>query len=356
MLVLLLACNKTSLELAWQEGLELEDPAILADEGLIITVSEMTMRGMDAASGGTLWSAELPEGVGGAPVVTDDDEILLWSEIGIFGFDTTGEVVFSRNAEMFVEVDPAVTADGTILVMGENLDKDAAVLTKMTTDSGVVSQVEFAEGHPLTQPAIDSEGNIYVVLTTDGTVFTLVSLDAEGELRWEVELAEGIDGSAEIIPYAGLWLVSSGVLQELDPATGEVLDDDEGVYVTFDDEGAIIRSEAQLEIENRDEAAIEFPNLTCGHTAVDVEGRIYAACAMPNDPGRTIVIDLREKVRIGDPAEWAGETQLASPLLWEDLVIFRLDAGLIAYSGAAPLAEDAWARSRGGLRNQNRAP
>ena len=354
MLVLLIACNKTSLELAWEEGLTTSDPALIAEEGLLVTVSDATMRGMDARSGGTLWSVDLPEGAGGAPVVTDDGTILLWSELGVFGFDTTGEVVFSRNAEMFVEVDPAVAADGTILVMGENLDKDAATLSFMTLEEGLVSQVELAPGVPVTQPAIDADGNVYVVVWNSSGVFSLVSLEADGALRWQIELPEAMGQGTEVIPAGGLWIVGNGVLQELDPATGEVLDDDEGVYVAFDEEGAIVRAEAQLEIEGREDAALEYPNLTCGHPAVDELGQVYAACVMPNDPGRVVVIDERDEVRIGDPAEWAGETHLSSPMLWEDLVVFRLDAGLIAWSGASPLASS-WSRSRGGLRNQNRA-
>lgn len=355
-MLLLIACNASPLELAWEEGLTTTDPALIADEGLIITVSDSTMRGIDAASGGTLWSAEVPEGAGGSPVVSDDDVILLWSEIGVFGFDLEGEIVYSRNAEMFVEADVALTADGDILVVGENLDKDSAVLTTMTLDAGVVSQVEFATGRPVTQPAIDAAGNIYVVVWGTDGLYTLYALDSEGAERWHVFLKQGLDHDTEVIPFNGLWVVGNGILQELDPASGVVLDDDEGAYVSFDSAGSVVRSEAQLEIEDRDDVPLEFPNLACGHTAVDTAGYVYAACALPNDPGRTVVIGKRNKVLIGDVAEWASETQLASPMLWEDLVIYRLDAGLIAYSGAGPLDEDAWSRSRGGLRNHNRAP
>jgi len=350
---LLLACTKTPLVPAWEEGLSINDPALIDDEGLIIGVSDSTMRAMDARTGGTKWSVDLPEGAGGTPVVTDDNTILVWSELGVFGLDTAGEIVFSRNAEMFVEVDPAITADGTILVMGENLDKDAAVLAKMTLDAGLVSQVEFGAARPVTQPAIDDDGDLYVVVVSTAGVYSLAKLDGDGVLLWQIELPEGMDHTTEVIPAAGLWIVGNGLLQELDPANGDILDDDIGAYVVVDADGAVIRSEDQLEIHGREDIAIEFPNLTCGHATVDVDGQVYAACSMPNDPGRTVVIDAKEKVRIGDPAEWAGETQLASPMLWEDVLIFRLEAGLIAYEGAAPPA-DSWSRSRGGLRNQNR--
>ncbi|MCP4804584.1 MAG: PQQ-binding-like beta-propeller repeat protein [Proteobacteria bacterium] len=349
MLLLTLACARSPLELAWEEGLDISEVALV--DGVIYATDGPMLLGIDVASGGTMWSTEMPDAAGGMPVVTGADEVVTWAEAGVFVYDLDGLMLWSLSADMVVQEPPAVGADDTLYLVGLTLAQDQALLTALTSD-GVAWQTPFEAGRPIGQPAVGADGTIYVVLT-DGTGGLLAAVDDDGNRLWQT-LLDGASANTEVIPHQGLHVLEAGVITELDPATGEVLGTSEGVGLTFD--GAVsVRSGDGLVVTGREDEAEEFLEYTCNRTVLGDDGAAYTACVLPDDPGRTLVFDAKGKARVGDVADFAAVTTLPAPLVWDGTLVYQLDAGLVAYSGAASDVATGWPRRRADQRNTNRA-
>lgn len=350
MLLLALSCARSPLVSAWEQGLDISEVA-LAD-GTLYATSGATLLGIDAATGTTIWSEDMPAGASGMPVITGADEVITWAEAGVFAFDLDGQMTWSRSADMIVQAAPAVGADDTLYLAGMTLAQDAAALTALTSD-GVVWQAAFEAGRPVGQPAVGADGTIYLVLT-DGAGGLLAAVDADGERLWQT-LLETASSNTEVIPHQGLWVLEAGQIHELDPATGEILDTRDGVGLTFD--GSVsVESGDGLVITGREDEPEAFLEFTCNRTTLGDDGAAYTACVLPDDPGRTLVFDAKGKARVGDVADFAAVTDLPAPMLSDGTVIWQLDAGLVAWSGAdATGVASGWPRRRADERNTNRA-
>ena len=350
MLLLALACSRSPLEPAWDVGLDVSEAALV--DGTIYATSGASMLGIDVATGGTRWSTDLPDTAGGMPVITGADEVVVWAEAGVFVFDLDGVLVWSRNAEMVVQTSPAVSQDDALILAGLTLAQDQAVVTAMN-ESGVLWQTPFEAGRAVGQPAIGADGTIYVVLT-DGAGGLLAAVSPSGERLWQT-LLDSASADTEVIPHNGLWVVEGGVVTQVDPDSGEILGTVPGVGLTFSD-GVSYRSGDGFIVTGREDEAEEFLEFTCNRSVVGDDGAAYTACVLPDDPGRTLMFDAKGKARVGEVADFAAVTTLPAPLVWDGTLIFQLDAGLSAYTGAtASDVGSGWPRRRADQRNTNRA-
>ena len=355
MFLLMVACTKSPLILAWEEGVAGVYPAAL-DEGVLYVTDGGTLSAIDAASGGTTWSEALLTDAAGMPVINEAGEIIVWTEAGALAYDAAGEMVWSRSADMVVQGPPAVGQDDTLYFPGITLAQDAAMVTAMSADQELVWQHSFAQQATIsTQPALSSTGVLYVALSDSGGGL-LVALDSgDGSELWSALLPSPPNLNTRLVPRGDAVNVILG-------EEGVALADSSGLGEFSAGDDLLIGSAVRAEISDEglnisgleDQEDLDIPDLDCGPGALDTEGQLYLSCVLPNDPGRTVVIDHKGRQLIGEPADYAPDDDLPGPFLVDGLVIWQIEAGFRAWEGAGEPDEGGWWRRGGDGRNTNR--
>jgi hypothetical protein len=354
-LLLTLACTKSPLTLAWEEGVADIYDAALSDDGVFYVTEGSTLRAIDAATGGTTWTEALLSVAGGMPVIDETGDVVVWTEAGALAYSDAGELVWSRSAEMVVQGPPAVGSDDTLYFPGITLAQDAAMVTAMSGDQEISWQHSFAQQATITtQPALSNTGVLYVALSDSGGGL-LVAMDADdGSELWSALLPGPPNSNTRLVPQGDsvtVLLGDEGMAEAAEGGLGAFEAGDDRlrsgpVSVTLTDEDVLIRGLLEEDLELLD--------IDCGPGALDAEGQLYASCVLPDDPGRTLVVDTKGRELIGEPADYAADDTLPGPFLVDGLVIWQIGAGFRAWQGAGEPDAEAWWRGRGDGRNTNR--
>ena len=229
------------------------------------------------------------------------------------------------------------------------------MVTAMSGDQDLLWQHTFAQQATLsTQPALAADGTLYVALSDSGGGL-LVALDSDdGSELWSALLPAPPNRDTRLVPRGAQVIVLLG-----DEGMASASDGTLGAFEAGDDlllggSVEVFIADEGLRITGLLDEDLEVADLDCGPGALDAEGQLYVSCVLPDDPGRTVVIDPKGRALIGEPADYAPDDTLPGPFLVDGLVIWQIGAGFRAWEGAGEADGSGWWRSRGDGRNTNR--